>query len=549
MLLYRFLIIFTALTTCLAGAVAKPKPKKTTAPSEFWVRKRPPANIENLLPTLVPKFADAVLSLTRAICEVKGNVASAPFAEAVQRANGPQLLKHKTVVKDFSTEVRGEIFMASLKDLPNLKISTRIVDGIWSSSLMELTGGGPEQLVRRHEFIRVTVDDDCVAENAIIFNYDSDDYLNHVQFVDPDINVTRPVYEARKSLVEIYADPQSIPAGRTRASIFRTAERTDRALVAIYDSGIDYNHPELAYKIPQPPVQMTRAIEQRLSEIRTQLAHLKKEIEALTWTPTWTAKKAELNERAQTLRREGQSYTFGWAFDRDDHLPFDFVFEPLNPHRQFADHGTHVGGIVTRDSEDIALLPLRYALTGDRDHHAAIKYAHSKGARIVNISLGTTSPYVFENFEKTLDEFKDMLFIVAAGNDGADLAVKKVWPADFTRPNVIVVGATHASGAYARGSNYNAQKVDLAAIGVDVKSLSPVAMGGAATYSGTSQAAPQVSRVAAKIKFIDPKMDPIQIREILCKTADKTAELASKVRCGHLNEDAAVQFALKNRGK
>ncbi|MBX9765693.1 MAG: S8 family serine peptidase [Bdellovibrionales bacterium] len=550
MSLPHILLLFLALNATFETAAAKAKPKKKETPvAEFWVRKLPPPNIEKLLPTLVPKLADAILSTTRALCDVSGKVASTPFTEALQKANGPHVTKENTVIKDFSSEVRGEIYMASLENLPNLKVSSSFVGGAWTSSLIEFRRGLPEQLFNRYEIIRVTVDDDCVAEDAILFNYDSDRYLRDVRFVDPDMDVTRPVYEARKSLADVYADPRNLPSGKTLANIFGIAARTDRTLVAIYDSGIDYNHPTLAYKIPQPPVPMTAAIEQRLSSIRSELAQINREKESLTFTLGTASKKAELGARANVLRSEAQSYTFGWAFDRDDHLPFDFVFEPMNPHRQFADHGTHVAGIVSRDSDDIALLPLRYAITGDRDHHAAIKYAHSKGARIVNISLGNASPYVFENFERTLDEFKDMLFIVAAGNDGVDLGTKKVWPAEFSRPNLIAVGATHLSGVFARGSNYSPTKVDLAAIGVEVKSLAPIAMGGVATYSGTSQAAPQVTRVAAKIKFINPDLTPVQIREILCLTADKSPELATKVRCGQLNEVAAVRFASEKNSR
>ena len=57
----------------------------------------------------------------------------------------------------------------------------------------------------------------------------------------------------------------------------------------------------------------------------------------------------------------------------------------------------------------------------------------------------------------------DMLFVAAAGNNGANNDVTPLYPASFVVPNVIAVAATDSTDLRASFSNYGATSVHLAA--------------------------------------------------------------------------------------
>jgi subtilisin family serine protease len=62
--------------------------------------------------------------------------------------------------------------------------------------------------------------------------------------------------------------------------------------------------------------------------------------------------------------------------------------------------------------------------------------------------------------------------------------------------------------------------------------------------SGTSQAAPYVANVAAKIKDANPKLTPKEIKQILIGTVDSKGFLQDKVTAGGLvNSERAVVAA------
>lgn len=134
------------------------------------------------------------------------------------------------------------------------------------------------------------------------------------------------------------------------------------------------------------------------------------------------------------------------------------------------------------------------------------------------------------------------LFVFAAGNDGMSNDLYGTSPANIKADNVITVGATYKNEFFAPFSNFGTKMVDIAAPGMLIDSAIPG--NDYLKVSGTSQAAPYVANVAAKIKEANPKLAPVEIKKILMGTVDKKAFLTEKVATGGIvNLDRAVVAA------
>ncbi|WP_376792868.1 S8 family peptidase [Thermoflexus sp.] len=145
-----------------------------------------------------------------------------------------------------------------------------------------------------------------------------------------------------------------------------------------------------------------------------------------------------------------------------------------------------------------------------------IQYAAQVGARIINMSLGFTSNcgcsqtiarainYAFE---------RGSLLIAASGNDSDKTRLS--YPA--ASPRVLSVGASDHYDQEAGFSN-RSQELDILAPGKNVYSLDRG--GGYRTASGTSAAAPHVSGVAGLVWSARPTLTNVQVWWILYQSAD-----------------------------
>ena len=212
-------------------------------------------------------------------------------------------------------------------------------------------------------------------------------------------------------------------------------------------------------------------------------------------------------------------------------------------------HGTHCAGIIGAEgdnSEGIAginwkvkIMPLKFLGRGGtgttNDAIEAINYAIDRkkngvNVRVISASWGSTSKS--KALEDTIRAAGDagILFVAAAGNDGSDNDRRPHYPSNYDLPNVISVAALDRTDHLASFSNFGVKTVHVAAPG---KAIVSTWLGNDyREASGTSMATPYVSGVAALIIASEPRISMKNLRERIIKTADKLDALDGKVVSG-----------------
>ncbi len=255
--------------------------------------------------------------------------------------------------------------------------------------------------------------------------------------------------------------------------------------IAVIDTGVDLNHPDLASKI---------------------------------WTnPGETGGGKEAN----SVDDDGDGYV-------DDWRGWDFVNTDNNPQDDHG-HGTHVSGIaaaVTDNGLGIAgmawgarIMPLKILDSSgngsDSDVATAMIWATDHGANIINLSLGGAAPASVIEAAVNYAYSHGVTVVAAAGNSGA---WGVLYPAAYLR--AIAVAATDNNDNHAWFSSYGSQ-VDLAAPGVGIYSTywTPGSGSTYTTLSGTSMSTPHVAGVAALLASLPQFNTPDKIRLALEETA------------------------------
>ena len=184
-------------------------------------------------------------------------------------------------------------------------------------------------------------------------------------------------------------------------------------------------------------------------------------------------------------------------------------------------HGTHVSGVVVNctNNLNVKIMPIK-SLNAEggtlNSIVSGINYAVSQRVQVINLSLespyGRHSKYLEEAIENAVS--KGIIVVVAAGN-GEKITHNPVDTANVSpanMDNVIVVGALDETGTKGTFSNFG-ESVDVIAPGVNVPST--YLDGKYALMSGTSQAAPHISAVAAMFKLSHPDYTPAQIEAMI----------------------------------
>jgi thermitase len=230
----------------------------------------------------------------------------------------------------------------------------------------------------------------------------------------------------------------------------------------------------------------------------------------------------------------------------DDWRGWDFVGLDNDPADENG-HGTHVSGTIAADrgngvgvagiADGAGIMPLR-VLDGTgagrvSDVILAYNYAFLEGARVVNLSLGSTSSSRAER--DAIAAYPTMLFVAASGNGGADGVGDDndsvaTYPCAYVLPNVLCVAASDNRDQLASFSNYGARSVDLAAPGVNIASTWP---GGGYTWSsGTSMATPHVSGAAALLWSAAPGASPTDISSAIVGGVDAAPAFVGRTAGG-----------------
>jgi subtilisin family serine protease len=190
-------------------------------------------------------------------------------------------------------------------------------------------------------------------------------------------------------------------------------------------------------------------------------------------------------------------------------------------------HGTHVAGIAgaaTNNSVGVAgvawgprLIPVKVldctGMGSDVQVIAGIDWAISRGARVINLSVG--GPGQSDVLDAAVERAHraGVLVIAASGNAGGDVPY---YPA--ASPHVLAVGATDQSDRLSSFSNFG-DHIGVVAPGESILSTFP---GGTYQYKGgTSMASPHVAGLAGLILSLHPEWPPDRVADLIRATADK----------------------------
>ncbi|RNG31119.1 serine protease [Streptomyces botrytidirepellens] len=199
-------------------------------------------------------------------------------------------------------------------------------------------------------------------------------------------------------------------------------------------------------------------------------------------------------------------------------------------------HGTQMAALISGSGRsggikgvapDAKILPLK---TSGLDDHSvddptdkwvkAIRYAVSKGARIINMSVRAVGLLdgSEEKLQQAIDEAnaKGALVFAGMGNDG-DIGDGAGYPALLK--GVVAVSAVDKSGTAAKFSTHGAQTA-LAAPGAEIPGRCPTS-GSWCQGQGTSQATAITSGSAALIWSAHPKWTANQVLRVMMQTASK----------------------------
>ena len=281
----------------------------------------------------------------------------------------------------------------------------------------------------------------------------------------------------------------------------------EQIIVAIIDSGVDYNHEDL----------------------RDNIWHNTAEVGGVSGVDD------DGNGYIDDIR--------GWDFTHAPDLPGmgDYLMRDNDPQDE-SSHGTRVAGIVAAAANnnrgiagiapDAQIMALRAGLRRlggigfleEDDIAAAILYAVENGAHIINMSLGGPERTFILGDVIQYAHAQGVVLVASAGNSGDELG----YPAG--NHYTIAVGAVNSADRLASFSSTGAS-LDLVAPGVSI--LSTHLDNRYASGSGTSFSAPHISGLVALILSRRPDLSPHSVRNLLIASAIDLGPL------GHDNEYGA----------
>ncbi|MFM8273634.1 MAG: S8 family peptidase, partial [Gemmata sp.] len=279
---------------------------------------------------------------------------------------------------------------------------------------------------------------------------------------------------------------------------WNTSTGTSSFVVAVIDSGVDYNHPDLAANMWRNP-----------SEVA-----------------------------GDGIDNDGNGLV-------DDYFGADFANNDGNP-MDDNNHGTHVAGTIGAVGNNgvgvvgvnwnVKIMALKFlSASGSGAISGAIScldYAVSHGAKLSNNSWGGGGYSSTMAAAIGRAQSAGHIFVAAAGNNGQNNDVTAFYPASYIQSynNVVTVAATDSNDALASFSNYGASSVTLAAPGVGILSTTP--NNTYSSFSGTSMASPHVTGAIALYWGANPTLSYTQVIDKLKTSVDVLSNLSGVVATG-----------------
>jgi len=307
------------------------------------------------------------------------------------------------------------------------------------------------------------------------------------------------------------------PAGTTGADIKATAawgvSTGSRAtVVAVVDTGIDYNHPDLAANVWSAPTSFT------------------------------------VNIAGRAITCAAGTHGFNAITNACD---------PLDDNN----HGSHVSGTIGAvGNNGVGVVGVNWiaSVMGAKFLNSAGSGTSANAINAIEFAIQAkailgagANVRVLSNSwggggfsQALLDEINrananGLLFVAAAGNNGGNNDATPFYPATYNAPNVVAVAATDNNDMLASFSNFGAMTVDLGAPGVDV--LSTTRNSTYSYFSGTSMATPHVSGAAALVLSVC-SLDTAGVKSNLLSNVDPLGSLSGRVVTnGRLNVDRAIR--------
>ncbi|HEY3174122.1 MAG TPA: S8 family serine peptidase [Candidatus Polarisedimenticolia bacterium] len=317
----------------------------------------------------------------------------------------------------------------------------------------------------------------------------------HVRYAEPNYVVSIDVVPNDPRFNELYGMLNTGQTGGTAdadidADMAWGISRGSRSvIVGVIDTGVDYNHPDLAANI---------------------------------WTNPGEIPGNNIDD-------DNNGYV-------DDVHGYDFINHDGDP---FDDngHGTHCSGTIGAVGNngigvagvnwEVTIMGLKFLSAGGSGSTAdavlATDYATMMGVALTSNSWGGGG------FSQTLYDAiaranaAEIPFVAAAGNAGSNNDTTPSYPASYDLPNIIAVAATDHNDAVASFSNWGAVSVDIAAPGVNILSTQPGNL--YQQLSGTSMATPHVAGAAALVKSLFPAIPAVQLKTALMVSADQKTVL------------------------
>jgi len=330
--------------------------------------------------------------------------------------------------------------------------------------------------------------------------------LHTLEAVTPEFSPNDPYFKDQWALENRGQNGGTVDADIDAPEAWYISCGSNEVVVAIIDTGIQINHPDLASNI---------------------------------WTNSGEIPDNGIDDDANGYIDD----IHGWDFKNNDNSVYDGIDY----------HGTHVAGIIGAIGNNgigiaginwrVKIMPLKFLEYGtgqSADAIEALAYAAQKRVKIISNSWGrwgAPDPAMEDAIRSS-----GALCIFAAGNsrknNDAGYPNYTNYPSSYSLNNIIAVAATdyydNLVSTYYWGSNWGKNTVDLAAPGLDVLSTFPTDKSNPpyAYLSGTSMATPYVAGVAGLLKGKLPAKTPEQIKEIILNNVDQKNNLKGYLLSG-----------------